>query len=100
MTHESQSTRFEELLQLLSDHGFDGMGEAIEILMNEAMKLERAEVLGAMPYQRTQTGRLQSTRGEDGMTSGGQSRVGAARAPRNLASCPISCELLRSSTVL
>ncbi len=57
MTHENQSTRFEELLQLLSDHGFDGMAEAIEILMNEAMKLERAEVLGAMPYQRTETRR-------------------------------------------
>ena len=28
MTHEDQSTRFEELLQLLSDHGFDGMAEA------------------------------------------------------------------------
>ena len=51
MTHEDQSTCFEELLQLLSEHGFDGMGEAIQILMNEAMKLERAETLGAMPYQ-------------------------------------------------
>ena len=57
MTHEDQSTRFEELLQLLSDHGFDGMAEAIEILLNEAMKLERAEVLGAMPYQRTEARR-------------------------------------------
>ena len=54
MTHEDQSTRFEELLQLLSEHGFDGMTEAIEILMNEAMKLERADALGAMPYQRTE----------------------------------------------
>ena len=49
MTHDDQSTRFEELVQLLSDHGFDGMSEAIQILMNEAMKLERAEVLGAIP---------------------------------------------------
>jgi transposase-like protein len=57
MTHEDQSTRFEELLQLLSEHGFDGMAEAIEILMNEAMKLERAETLGAMPYQRTEARR-------------------------------------------
>ena len=57
MTHESQSTRFEELLQLLSEHGFDGMAEAIEILMNEAMLLERAEVLGATPYQRTESRR-------------------------------------------
>ncbi len=47
MPHEHQSTRFEELLQLLSEHGFDGMAEAIKILMNEAMVLERADVLGA-----------------------------------------------------
>ena len=57
MTHEDQSTCFEELLQLLSEHGFDGMGEAIQILMNEAMKLERAETLGAMPYQLQRPGR-------------------------------------------
>ena len=57
MTHEDQSTRFDELLQLLSEHGFDGMAEAIQILMNEAMKLERAETLGAMPYQRTESRR-------------------------------------------
>ncbi len=57
MTHEDQSTCFAELFQLLSDNGFEGMAEAIEILMNEAMKLERAEVLGATPYQRTETRR-------------------------------------------
>ena len=53
MAHDVQSTRFDELLQLLSEHGFDGMSEAIEILMNEAMKLERAEALGALPYERS-----------------------------------------------
>lgn len=57
MAHEIQSTLLEELVQLLSQHGFDGMAEAIEILMNEAMKLERAEALGAAPYQRTETRR-------------------------------------------
>jgi len=57
MAHDDQSTRFEELLQLLSEYGFDGMAEAIEILMNEAMKLQRADALGAMPYQRTETRR-------------------------------------------
>jgi hypothetical protein len=51
MTHEDQSTRLEELLQLLSENGFDGMAEAIETLMSEAMKLERADALGAMPYR-------------------------------------------------
>ena len=45
------------MLQLLSEHGFDGMAEAIEILMNEAMKLQRADALGAMPYQRSESRR-------------------------------------------
>ncbi len=56
MTHDDQSTPFEELLQLLSSHGFDGMAEAIEILMNEAMKLERTEALGAMALPRHGSG--------------------------------------------
>ena len=34
MTHDDQSTRFQELL--LGDHGFHGMAEAIEILLNES----------------------------------------------------------------
>ncbi len=57
MAHDDHSTCFEELLQLLSEHGFDGMAEAIEILMNEAMKLQRADALGAMPYQRSESRR-------------------------------------------
>ena len=57
MTRDDQSTCFDELLQLLSEHGFDGMSEAIEILMNEAMKLERSETLGALPYQRSESRR-------------------------------------------
>ena len=57
MTHDDQSTAFADVLQLLSDHGFDGMAGAIEILVNEAMKLERAEALGAMLYQRTEARR-------------------------------------------
>lgn len=57
MTHNDQSTCFDELFQLLSEHGFDGMAEAIEILMNEAMRLERAEALGARPHERTESRR-------------------------------------------
>ena len=57
MTHDDYSTRLEEVLQVLSEYGFDGMAEAIEILMNEAMKLERADALGAMPYQRSESRR-------------------------------------------
>lgn len=39
MAHEDQSAALDQLLQLLSDQGFDGLAEAIEILMNEAMKV-------------------------------------------------------------
>lgn len=53
MTHEEQSTAFETMIQLLADEGFEGMAEAITILINESMKLERADVLNAAPYERT-----------------------------------------------
>lgn len=53
MTRQDESTRFSEVVQLLADEGFDGMAQAIEILVNEAMKLERVEALGAQPYERS-----------------------------------------------
>jgi transposase-like protein len=46
------STAFDDVVELLAEHGFDGMTQAIDILMNEAMKLERSEALGAGPYKR------------------------------------------------
>lgn len=53
MTRQTQSTELDSIVQLLADHGFEGMAQAIEILLNEAMKLQRSEALGALPYQRT-----------------------------------------------
>jgi putative transposase len=53
MTRQMQSTELDSIVQLLAEHGFDGMAQAIEVLMNEAMKLQRSEALGALPYQRT-----------------------------------------------
>lgn len=44
---------FGQVLDLLIDCGFDGMAQAMELLLNEAMKLERTAVLGALPYERT-----------------------------------------------
>ncbi len=41
-------------VQLLSENGFEGMANAMQILFNEAMKIERSEYLGAAPYQRTE----------------------------------------------
>ena len=37
----------------LLDHGLDGAGEALRILVNEASKIERAQFLNARPHQRT-----------------------------------------------
>ena len=53
MTHQDQSNAFGDLVQTLADEGFDGMAQAIQTLMNEAMKLQRAEALGAGSYERT-----------------------------------------------
>jgi len=44
---------WQEVLELLAEHGFDGMAQAIETLFNEAMRLERSAVLEAQPYERT-----------------------------------------------
>lgn len=57
MTHLEHCTVGSDGVKLLAQHGFDGMAQAIEILMNEAMKLERAETLQAAPYQRTEARR-------------------------------------------
>ena len=54
MTHEEQFNNLPQAVQLLAEHGFDGMANAIEILFNEAMKLQRQVYLGAAPYERTQ----------------------------------------------
>ena len=44
---------WQDLLELLSDQGFDGMARAMQLLINEAMKLERSAALGARPFERT-----------------------------------------------
>jgi putative transposase len=53
MTHQMQSNELSEAVQLLADNGFEGMANAMQILFNEAMRLERTEYIGADPYERT-----------------------------------------------
>ena len=53
MSHHEQSNTFNEVVQLLAEHGFDGMAHAMQTLLNEVMKLERAAVLNAAPYERS-----------------------------------------------
>ena len=54
MTHLNQSNELNQAVQLLAEHGFEGMANAMQILFNEAMKIERSEYLNAQPYQRTE----------------------------------------------
>jgi len=53
VTHQNQSTDLNEAVQLLANNGFEGMAGAVQILLNEAMKLERTDYIGAEPYERT-----------------------------------------------
>jgi len=43
----------EAAFSALLDHGLDGAGEALRILVNEASKIERAQFLHARPHERT-----------------------------------------------
>ena len=50
---DENSTAIRSVLELLADNGLEGMAQAIEILINESMKLERSAYLDAKPYERT-----------------------------------------------
>jgi transposase-like protein len=52
MTHQMQTTAPDEITELLAEHGFDGIAQAVTVLLNEVMKIERSHALGAAPYQR------------------------------------------------
>ena len=54
MTHQAHPSVTREVVQVLAEHGFDGMAHAMELLINECMKIERQQALGAGPYQRSQ----------------------------------------------
>jgi transposase-like protein len=42
------------VVQLLAENGFDGMAQAIQLLLNECMKIERQQALGVGPYERNE----------------------------------------------
>jgi transposase-like protein len=75
MTHPPQFTGSREAIQLLAEHGFDGLAAAPELLLNEMMKLERTEVLQAAAYERTEDPQGYAN-GFKGKTLHSPSRVG------------------------
>ena len=44
-----------ELAEVLAEKGLDGLGRAVEIMINEAMKIERERHLNAAHHERTDT---------------------------------------------
>jgi transposase-like protein len=55
MAHHTNPELLNNVLQLLTEQGHDGFAEGLRILVNEAMRVERHQVLQAQPYERTDT---------------------------------------------
>ncbi len=53
MTHEREANVVSEAVQLVLEEGLEGLGPAVSVLLNEAMRVERSRTLGAEPWQRT-----------------------------------------------
>ena len=54
LTSLKETTTLEGLLKAISENGFEAIVPVIEVLINEAAKLERAKALKAAPYERTE----------------------------------------------
>ena len=55
MTYQKDCTLATEILEAITAEGLENLPELIRILVNEAMKLEREQHLGAEAYERTET---------------------------------------------
>lgn len=53
MPHQNKDNGYNEILELLSNDGFDGIPESLRLLLNAAMRLEREKHLGVGPYERS-----------------------------------------------
>ncbi len=54
MAMRVQDTKIEGLIELIAEKGLEGMKEAAQVLLNEAMLIERNHYLQAAPYERTE----------------------------------------------
>jgi putative transposase len=53
MTYQTNCTLPEEILEQIAEEGMDAIPEMIRLLVNEAMRLQREQHLGAAHYERT-----------------------------------------------
>ena len=54
MTHQRHPSGVRQAVQVLAENGFEGMAHAMELLINECMKVERQQALGVGPYERSE----------------------------------------------
>lgn len=54
MAHQSECSAVDTVVQLLSESGLSQISEAVRIILNEAMRIERSRAIEAEPYQRTE----------------------------------------------
>jgi hypothetical protein len=48
----------EMIMALVNNQGVNAIGSAVQILLNETMKVERSRYLGANPYERLRLSRI------------------------------------------
>lgn len=53
MIHHEKGSIFNQAIETITENGLDGLSEAVAILLNEAMKVERSRALKARPWERT-----------------------------------------------
>jgi putative transposase len=53
VAHQPESNVVETVVQLLCESGLSQMAEAVRIMLNEAMRIERSRAIEAEPYQRS-----------------------------------------------
>ena len=57
MTHQKDRNVFDQVVQLVADHGTEAMSDAFACLLEIAMKAERDQALGAETYERSESRR-------------------------------------------
>jgi len=57
MAHRNNDNKLEAVMEMLIENGFEGFADVLRILLNEAMKIERDQALGARLYERAETRR-------------------------------------------
>ena len=54
MAHRNNDNELDAVMELLIENGFESFADVLRILLNEAMKIERAHALGAGLYERSE----------------------------------------------